>query len=142
MYGSPIDTSTLGLDPCGLARSPESEITLFDWPMGQHDPKAASNCQQALIKCRQQYSSRVVAVNVTSEMCHTQTRASTTRVHKGAQQSEVSKLCHRGNLTKPLYRRTCRTVTLLATLAGQAPHGRIWTETAPWPDPGARTGIP
>jgi hypothetical protein len=50
--------------------------------------------------------------NVTSEICHTQTRASTTRLHKGPQQSAISKLRRRGNLTKPLYPRTCRTVTL------------------------------
>jgi hypothetical protein len=38
---------------------------------------------------------------------------------KGPQQSELPKRCHRGNLTKPLYPRACRTVTLSATLAGR-----------------------
>jgi hypothetical protein len=66
---------------------------------------------------------------------------STTRLHKGPQQSEVSKLCHRGNLTKPLYPRTCRTVTLSATLAIR-PHTDGLDLKAPWPGTGLEPGSP
>jgi hypothetical protein len=61
---------------------------------------------------------------------------------QGPQRSDNIKLCHscwhscRGNLTEPLYPRTCQTVTLSAPLAGR-PHTDVSGLLAAWPDPGS-----
>jgi hypothetical protein len=57
-----------------------------------------------------------------------QTWASTTRLHKGLSQLEHSKLCHRGNLTKPIYYiHACVNCDTVGHTSGQTPHGRLCT---------------
>jgi hypothetical protein len=53
----------------------------------------------------------------------------------------ISKLCHRGNLTKPLCPRTCQAGTLLATLAGR-PHTGVSGIRSTLAGSGARTRDP